>query len=238
MAQSAPGTKFTADYAQIVNDELGDDANNLLASALKLRKVDEAVRHYSHYFPDQETVDVTGAGTYDYDLPTDWVIGFSSIVSVEFPKGDQTPTILKLGRVRIYYNSAVDVSKWRIRFLDTTPTANDTIRITFTKPHKVTTTTSTIPDTHWEAVAALATGLCLYTMAGRSLSQRDSQVSGDLFRFRSVARDYQDLAETIVREKYAKKLGISMDGAGFATEIVDLDMNLTGGISPFGRPGV
>src|SRR3990167_537095 len=227
------GSKYRSHYVSFMNVRLGDSGNHLLETGNKADIVDEAVSHYSKYFPDTETVDITGDGTATYVLPTNWVQGFSQALQLEFPQGYQNPAYMKSYRLMEYYD--VTAAAWKLRFIDITPSSSQKLRLQFSKPHSVTDVASTIPDSNFTAVASLAVSKAALALAGRSLSQQDSRIEADVFHFRTVASQYQSFAKVMFEEHFCKALGINPDRDGYATAIFDIEHRLTGGWLPIAR---
>ena len=144
------------------------------AEILKQAGIDDAIRssidQYNIDKPHEKIDDITGDGTYDYDIVSefsDWSEGFSQILRVEFPAGtSQDPD-----------DDLLDDTEWLIydpgtgtkylRFKDETPTSAQTIRVTYTIPHVLddTAANTTIP-------ASMPTRQAVETSGSRKIGRR------------------------------------------------------------------
>jgi hypothetical protein len=210
--------KYLGDYLTFIQDILGSTATARLPRAARVRRVDEAVRQYSHHKPLIQTYDITGDGTATYSLPSDWVDNFSELVSVEYPADYQDPVWLKLDDVFIYN----DGSAYKLRFPEYEPSSSETVRIRYTIPHTLDEDSTTIPDTDFEAVANLATAVCAMALAGRLIAAKDSHSAGEI-QIRTQADEYRSFAKELIQLGYYKRLGISEKEQPLAYKLFDLD---------------
>lgn len=214
----ATGTKFIKDYINSV-----DAITKQLITTEEVSKIDyklkiqEAVVQYSKDRPrDIRAVDTAGNGGSDYTLPTTFEDGFSQIIKVEFPTGEQVPLILDPELTMIYDNGT---SK-KLRFLVHKPSSGDKFGLTHTARHTLTETSSTIADADFDAVALLAASKVSLMLAVRFARTRDSFQSADVINFRTKSDDYKGLAETL--EKEYKKL-MKIEGGTPSQVVFDID---------------
>jgi hypothetical protein len=63
--------------------------------------IDNATQTHSKKFPREMRYDVIGNSEYNYALPSDWVLDFSTVLDVEFPGGDQIPNDIDRNTIRV-----------------------------------------------------------------------------------------------------------------------------------------
>lgn len=129
--------------------------------------ISEAASRYGSFFPRVGVYDISGNGTdYDFTLPTDWDDAISSILSVEYPQGTRTPQLLDPLSVILYEKPTGTF----IRFLTTVPASSETARVLYALPHIISedAADTTVPDSHKEAVAHLATSLYALRLAAEA----------------------------------------------------------------------
>jgi len=184
--------KTLPDFDARVERMVRDHAQQLGATAeLKFRDfVEEAIYRYSRDKPREKVHDWTGNGGYDYELPSDFVLGFSRIITVEHDVGEQTPAIVDARYYQIYR----DTAKNYLRFLDRSPGPDETIRMAYTTYHDVTETSGTIEDTDFHAVCCLAASLAALALAERYSEKTSPSIDADSISFRTIADDLRALA--------------------------------------------
>jgi hypothetical protein len=129
--------KVLADFRTRLDLLLKDAVANL-AQTDKDAALRQAAAFYSNDRPNLTVVDITGAGSFDLTLPDLWQEGFSKIKSVEYPydADNQEAELLDRDQWAIYQNPTGKV----LRLLDETPSASDTVRVTYTRQHKIAST--------------------------------------------------------------------------------------------------
>jgi hypothetical protein len=188
------------------------------------RFVFSAIRQHSKYFPEEVVADISGNGNYDYDLPTRFVVGESSIKKIEYPQGDRVPTFID-EQSWMYYT---DTSSTKIRFLDYTPATGETARVTFITPLNPYSLNITIQAR--DMLAYLAASLAEDSIATFYSQSTSNFIPED-------GRDYTEQAEQFRlsakahRAIYNEHFGIS-DGTKPASGILDYDVPLEFG-DPF-----
>lgn len=191
---------------QVVQDD-----TDLLDNADRTAFLDEAVKAYSKDSPREISDSITGDGTYDYALPTDWVEEFSSLLAIEYPAGEQIPTYMDLSNVTLYDDGDGDARV--LRFLFNTPAATESFVVVHTAPHTCSTATNTIPVNDQDAVINLAASYCCNALAlklAQSARGKDPNLSETVYLWRSVNR-YRELAERL-ETSYNKQVGGGPDG--------------------------
>jgi hypothetical protein len=191
------------------------DSEGVLTSAEIDAAVAEAVTTYSKHRPHELLADLAGDGDYDYAVPADWVLDCSAVRRVEYPAGERVPVYLEDDQYTLY---KPDAQATVLRFLDVTPQAGQTARVTYTAPHVVDADSSTIPANDEECVGNLAASVACEWIASHYSQQGDPTLSADTTDHRSKASDYAARAKRFRALAY-EHLGISTskDGTGQAS---------------------
>lgn len=169
------------------------DPDDLLSAAT------EALNRYSKARPLEFATDITGSGVNDLVLPSDFLDGFSGIVTVEYPV-DRVPEVLIDRRDYKLYRGPAGL---RLRLLTAKPASTETVRVTYTIPHSE----DSVPSPDLEAVANLAASVCLRQLAAAFGQTSDSTISADVVNYRSKADEFRRLADSF-EALYKHHLGI------------------------------
>lgn len=169
------------------------------------RAIVEAVKRYTRVRPIEAVQDYPGDGaTYDFALPTGWVPDLSTVRSLEYPAGQRAPSLLEEDEWQ-FYRSSTSVMKIRLKAI--TPSAGQTLRVTWTKPHLVDVSGSTIASQDEEAVANLAAAIGLRELAAHYANTVDPSIAGDTVNYRSKSSEYLKLASEL-ETQYREHMGI------------------------------
>lgn len=174
------------------------------------RAIVEAVKRYSRVRPVEAVQDYPGDGaTFDFALPTGWQQDSSTIRAVEYPAGQRPASLLEPTDWE-FYRSTTSVVKLRLKSL--TPASGQTLRVTWTKPHVVDVTSSTIIAHDEEAVANLAAAVGLRQLAALYANTVDPTIQADSVNYRSKSSEYLKLAGEL-EQQYREHLGIKAEGS-------------------------
>lgn len=170
-----------------------------------------ALRTYSRHRPYSTVEDVAGTGSADIPAPARWEVGFSGLVSIEYPVGNIPESMID----RRDYKLALTPSGLQIRLLVARPTADEILRIIYTKGH----TPDTVPVGDTEAVADYAAAVCLMQLAARYGQTSDPLISADVVNYRSKVDEFRRLAQAYTAAADAHLgIGAAADtGAAIAT---------------------
>lgn len=205
-----------------------DDSGKLVIYDDYDLKIAAALEKYSKHRPDKSVVDVIGNSGHDYDLPTGWGEGFSTIQSIEYPVGDVPATLLDEDEWQIYQNT----TKKQLRLLNNTPTATETFRVTFT----ILRTVNTILAHEEGAFNLLAASLCLEDLANAFIQSGDSIINADSVNYRSKAAEAASRAKRCLT-LYKEQLGIKEDDITLAaSSVMNMEMNYPGGSDRLTHP--
>ena len=151
--------------------------------------ITEALNRYSGNRPRLVVADIAGSGGSDYPVPTGWVEGLSVVESIEYPAGQNPEIILDDDDWRLYRSPA----GLKIRLIEATPQAGETIRTLYTAGH----TEATVLAMDLEAVANLAASICLRMLAAAYGQSSDSTIMADSVNYRSKGDEFARRAKEL-----------------------------------------
>ncbi|MCX5888065.1 MAG: hypothetical protein NTY36_01270 [Deltaproteobacteria bacterium] len=146
----------------------------------------EAVSRYSQDRPLVAAAQIAGDGGFDYDLPDDWEEGFSDVRQVEYPAGQQQPEIPDDNDWLLYQTKDGKV----LRFLAFSPSATETILLTYTVRHQASGDGTTVPAADQDAVVNLAGALCCYALSRKYAQTSEPSIQADAVNYGSKSGDY------------------------------------------------
>lgn len=203
---------------------LQDDAKFLTATE-KDDVIELALEQVNHDRPRNLVFDITGDGTQDYALPSDFQKAFSIISSVEHPAGETPPVF----RIRdddwfIYEDPSKGAGlQLRLRFKATTPTATETIRVTITTPYALTVSVTTIDSQSiFLAVIYKSAVLAFRGLAAKFAQSADPSIDADAVDYGGRSQNFLFLAERY-ETNYKGVIGLGEDTkAAFSLQEVDI----------------
>lgn len=209
------------------------DAASRFTTQQKDDAIGEAVKLYSQVRPVEAVQDYAGDGSaYDFALPTGWVPKLSTITQIEYPAGEREPETLE--REDWQYYRTTSAVKIRLRHI--TPATGKTMRVTFTKPHTVDGSGSSIPSVDEEAVANLAGAIGLRQLAAVYANSTDPTIAADSVNYRTKSQEYSALAKEL-EGRYRVHLGLDKESeAPAASTFIDVDQDSTLGQDKLTHP--
>lgn len=184
--------------------------------------IKSALWQYNRDKPNYRTDDVTGDGGFDYAVGslTDWSVGFSQLIDVEYPYSSTSaiPNMLKRDRWVLWTSGDTEY----LRFLYATPSATETIRVHYTVPRTFDVSNDVVIfDVDFYALCDLCASHCLDDIASRYVATGDSTIGADSVDHRSKMREALELAK-----KYKTRYDDHMGKAnGVAPAMVTVDLN-------------
>lgn len=155
----------------------------------------KALQTYSVFKPRILAAEMTGDGSkYDFDLPTDWVEGFSQIIDIEYPSGSQIPTYLKAYQYRIYQSATTK----KLRLLTYIPGATEKLLVTYTLPHSVTSAVNTTEQQDFSAICDLAASVGCDYLAEKFAQTQSSTLDADVVNYLSKVDYYRNLSRRLM----------------------------------------
>lgn len=168
--------------------------------------IDAALKEYSRQRPRIVPEDEAGSGAIDYavTLLASWSEGFSVIRKIEYPVDDDSPddTTLQDAAWKLYEKPAGKV----IRFLEDTPAATETFRVTYTALHEANASACSVPDADEQAVQMLAASYFCKMLSAYFSATNDTTVQADSVDHKSRAAEYAARAK-MYRESFFSHLG-------------------------------
>jgi len=197
-----------SDFIERVKHLVRDDAAILTAIQYKFH-VEDAVRQYEKRRPLKKVYIVNGDGaTSDWDLPSDWIVGYSYIRNIEYPVVTSgKPYYLK--KQKDYRLIENDAGIEKIRFY--TP-PSEKARVLYVNPHSIAADTSTIYVRDDYAVAQLAASLCCEALASYYAQTKKPSVSADVVDYEDKGRMYSERAKDL-KARYDEHVPKSRAGA-------------------------
>ena len=164
---------------------------------------------YSRDRPRRLVASVSGDGSaYDFPLPRGWVYGLSRLVSIEYPAGEQTPTMLTTEATTIRESVLGGQPVRVLRFLGITPeSGTDNILVTYTARHVHSSEADSIPADDLPAVCWLAAAQIADGLAADKAASSDSTINADTTNHRDGEQRWASVARRL-RERYAEHLGL------------------------------
>lgn len=183
-----------------IRSKVKDDSGKITDPDDLLNAATEALNRYSKVRPHVPLpVDIPGSGSYDCDLPIDWIDGFSDMLQVEFPVDRVPANIIDRRDYSIY---AGPTGK-KLRILIAQPDTDEMVRQTYTILHSE----DSVPAVDLEAVANLAASICLRQLAAAFGQTSDPTIQADTVNYRSKADEFRRLADSF-EGLYKTHLGI------------------------------
>jgi hypothetical protein len=182
----------------LAESEIGDAQAELACRDL-MDAVSVAVRAYSDARPRRRQVSIAlTASQWEYPLSgiTGWETEFSSIVSLE-PDVDATiQTQYFLAEADWYVDEERATPVWGFR--NRVPSAGETARITYTAPHSLTHTTTTLPTRDFEAICLYAAGVAAETALASLAARTEAPEQGaELVSRRDQTARWQSQAKAL-----------------------------------------
>ena len=190
-------SKTQADFITRVKIILQDDAGVLDSNDTELKALlaDAVNLIYEKDRPYLKVHDMTGDGTkYDFDLPADFIVGYSMILKVEYPAGEQRPVYMAPEDYTIYNNG----SAVKLRFLVDTPSSGEKARLIYTLPHKLDFSGNTVYEGDFDAVCHLSAGIALLAMGNKYSQTKESTIGADVVDYRSKS----DICRALAKEQF------------------------------------
>lgn len=205
------------DYQDLVDDLVRDDTGKVTAADRDVA-IGLALSRYSQDRPDRKVEDLTGDGTAFLALPAGWQSDFSTLQSLEYPLGNNPPSLVAAGKWRLY-----DTPAGRQIMLASTVPTGAAVRATFTVRRQLDDAADTIPVDHREPVASYAAALVLDELASLFSGDSDSTIQADAVAHVTKGQEYAARARAL-RKRYFDVLGASEGRLAPASGVVDLDL--------------
>jgi len=187
-------------------DKLLKDDATFIASEDIDDHAQQALTEYSLKRPCEKVDEFAGDGGYDYDLPDDWVQGFSYYKQIEYPYDEQNPSYIQKEDWCVFLKLVGSIQTYVLRFLGLSPSASEYVRATYVIPHSLAEDASTIYPNDIEAFCSLVTAYCLRAMANRLIQTSDSTIAADVVNYAAKSSAAASRAKEFY-QKYLAQLG-------------------------------
>lgn len=198
---------FTQDNVRdSVNAQLQDDAGFVQKSVEFDVVIADALREMNRDVPEVVPKDITGDGTQNLGLPTEFKKGFSDVESVEFPIDNIPPLFLTRYDSWLIYEDPTASPDMRLILPTTTPTSSDTVRVRIKTPWTI----PRLTDNMFEALVNLILVKLYRALASKMAQGMDPTIEADTVDRGSLGSNYLFLAER-AQTNYKKLTGLSED---------------------------
>ena len=158
--------------------------------------------------PFEIVFDITGDGTQNYGLPSDFEKGFSIMESVEYPEGQVRPVMRREGDDWFEYEDPSLSPELRLRFLTLTPSATETIRIRYTTSYILTTSTTNLDQIAYLALIYKTMVFILNALGSRFTQSTDATILADSVNYGANGQNFLFLGAEY-QKQYRQIVGIS-----------------------------
>lgn len=221
-------TTFTLDVIRTaVKSELQDDGQFLTPDEIDTH-ITNAINQVSHDRAFRKVADITGDGTRDYSLPTDFEKGFSSILRVEAPADENPPVYPREDDDWILYENPTKSPTQRLLFLTVQPTSTEVIRVTYSAPWAVTESASDLDRTAFLAVMYKVLELALAALANRFTQSTDPTIVADAVDYGARGQNFL-FASNEWKTKYKQIIGLAEGVVAPAAAFKEKDINFSSG---------
>lgn len=169
--------------------------------------IEQALSEYGGYYPYHVDVTVTSTGDSSYALPTNWVNGFSSIISLEYPLAEilieSNPNDYPIPAIRETTDYSIVGKTLHLMFEFP---ENEELRYTYVLPHDSESIES-IPSHYKGAVMNLSTSYLLMKLAAIFAQSSDYRLAAEAVDYQNRADDYLEQARWY-RQRWEQVLGI------------------------------
>lgn len=198
--------QWRAKVAHLVRDASGRDLSPVQIDEAGLAP---AFADLATDYPYRTTVEVTSTGTAFLEAPAGWVRGRSRITGIEYPIGENPPSALDPVSWTVV-RSPGDVAVDNVLLLDDTIPNGAMARVSFEAPSwpfPDDATADVIDDVGFEAVCALATAKCLYTLGAEAARKVSASLPTNVVGGTGRVSDLMEIAKRF-ESTYQRLLGL------------------------------
>jgi len=177
-----------------------------------------AVEFYSKRKPRVLYQKYPGDSGYSYAMPTSWQDGFSDIVSLEYPSGEQVPVYLQTEDWEIHQ----DDTGMKIRFLNDSPGASEFFIVGYTVIHTLSASASTIYVNDFEALCYLAASYCCKALSKAYAQSSEPIINADAVDYKSKSGEYAKRAEELYKD-FERLMTLSEETIDAGSVVKDFD---------------
>ncbi|MBI5789291.1 MAG: hypothetical protein HZA78_10595 [Candidatus Schekmanbacteria bacterium] len=211
-------SEYREKVSRLIQDEAGRLSNEDIEAFIA-----EALSYYSKDAPFYKVADIAGDGGYQYDLPQNWLEGFSGLISVEYPAGRQLPVILESGDYTVYKTP----QGLKLHFYSFSPQIGESIRLNYTTAYTQADIDS-IPLADQDIFCVLAAALCCEALARYYAQTSDTLVEADSVNYRTKSDEYARRTKELI-SRYHDFMGKKEDSPRAAGQTLDWDVSYSWG---------
>lgn len=160
------------------------------------RAIDTALSTYSRLRPRMRIESMAGVGSVAlYAMPDEYQPPFSKILSIEYPYGDNPPTMLDADDYLIYLDvDGEGTTSYKILF-DNDLADGETARVKYTALHVLDGDGTTVPESDFSAFLYLSAYHLANFAVGFYGSQTRSTMSANVINYRTKSDEWRAIAE-------------------------------------------
>lgn len=198
--------------------------NPLLSDAEVTQAINGALLTYSRDRPRTAVAAYSADGTStDYRLPARWVQGFSDIIEVEHPAGEQTRVLLDGADYEILETVLGGIPQRTVHFPGITPAAGtNNLLLRYTARHEHTDELDTVPASDLDALAWLAGSYAAESLAGDMAHSARPTITADSVDHQAGEERWGAVAARL-RSLYNEHIGAGTNGQAGSGAFVDWD---------------
>lgn len=183
------------DDFQAAVERLVRDGADVLGPADYDQFLQDAARRLSRVEPLRVVADLAGDDSFDYALASPFDPDFSKVLEVEYPAGRRPRSMVD----RLDWELYATPDDTKLRFLVDQPAPGETIRVTHTALHTISSAATTIPSARQDVVVLLAAAIACEALASHYSQTGDSMIGADAVDHRSKASEYAARAKRFMK---------------------------------------
>jgi hypothetical protein len=215
------------DYINKIKKMIKDDSGYLSEDDLNLC-LENALAKLSKDWPLIIDIACNGNNGRDYDLPEEWVEGFSFIQAIEYPVGNIFPEYLEEEEFLIFQNNNVK----KIRFLKNEILSTESYRMFFAVPYRITSEINNVPNPLSKAVIFLSSFLASEMLSAKYSQFQNSAMNSEFVNFnaqseklKKIGRDYYNAYENLIFNKMFDSPGNYESKAALVSKSCSTDLS-------------
>jgi hypothetical protein len=170
------------DYINKIKKTIKDNSSYLSNDDILLC-IENGLAKLSKDWPLIVDVSCSGNNGSEYNLPAEWVEGFSFIQAMEYPVGNLIPEYLEEEDYEIYQNN----NQKMIRFTKTRILSTEQYKIFFAVPYKIASEENNVPTSISKAVIFLASFFACEMLSAKYSNFQSPDINSGMVNFNSQA---------------------------------------------------
>lgn len=201
-----------------------DDAEFISLEEIE-RIIQSSLDEISLDVPLEVVKDISGDGTQDYQLPSEFEDQYSDIVTVEFPADQNPPVFREKDDDWFFYKNPTKPAgqQLRLRFKASTPSTSDIIRVVITTPYTLTAALTTLTRRSSLALEYKTLNEIMRALAAHFSQTSNPTIDADAVDYAGRSQNYLFLAERYLTA-YKKIAGLIAQQVKPSQSIKDIDI--------------